>query len=192
MSARLSVCTKEQRSVVRFLWAEGVKGADNALPRQSVYEWREMFKNGWTSVMDAERSGRPSTSKADEKLEEARAIILTDRRVIIEEITIQVGISQGTAYSLVHDILGFHKVAARWVPRHLTEEYKRNCQHICSSLLEWYSREGDNFLNRIVAGDETWARHYEPETKQQSMQWKHIISFFQKNSSLSPLLESFC
>jgi len=63
--------------------------------------------------MDAERSGRPSTSKTDEKLEEARPIILTDRRVTIEEITLQVGISQGTAYSLVHDILGFHKVAAQ-------------------------------------------------------------------------------
>ena len=37
-----------------------------------------MFKNGRTSVMDAERSGRPSTSTADEKLEEARAIILTE------------------------------------------------------------------------------------------------------------------
>ena len=51
MSARLSICTKEeQRSVIRFLWAEVVKDAeiharlctqygDNALPRRSVYEW---------------------------------------------------------------------------------------------------------------------------------------------------------
>jgi transposase len=79
--------------------AEGVKGAeihahlctqygDNALPRRSVYEWIEMFKNGWTSVMDAERSGRPSKSRTDEELEEARAIILADRRVTIEEITL--------------------------------------------------------------------------------------------------------
>jgi len=45
-----------------------------------------MFRNGWTSVMDAECSGWPSTSTTDEKLEEARAIILTDRRVTIEEI----------------------------------------------------------------------------------------------------------
>jgi len=58
-----------------------------------------MFKNGRTSVMDAERSGRPSASTTNEKLEEARAIILTDRRVIIEEIALQLGISQGTAYS---------------------------------------------------------------------------------------------
>jgi len=151
-----------------------------------------MFKNGRTSVMDAELSGWPSTSTTDEKLEEARAIILTDRRVTIEEIALQLGISQGAAYSLVHDILGFHKVAARWVPRHLTEEHKRNCQHICSSLLKQYNREGNNFLNCIITGDENWVHHYEPETKRQSMQWKHMSSPSSKNSSLSPLLESFC
>jgi len=56
MSARLAVCTKEeQRSVIRFMWAEGVKGAKiharlctqygyNALPRRSVYEWTESLK----------------------------------------------------------------------------------------------------------------------------------------------------
>jgi len=65
----------------------------------------------------------------------------------------------------VHYILGFHKVAARWVPRHLTEAHKRNCQHICSSLLERYNHEDDNFLNHIITGDETWFHHYEPETK---------------------------
>ena len=93
MSARFSVCTKEkQRSVIRFLWAEGLRGAeiharlctrygDKALPRRSVYEWIEMLKNGRTNLKDAERSGRPSTSTTDEKLEEARAIILTDTRV---------------------------------------------------------------------------------------------------------------
>jgi hypothetical protein len=59
-----------------------------------------MFKNGRTSIMDAERLGQPSTSTSDEKLEEARAIVLTDRRVTIEEITLQLGISQGMAYSL--------------------------------------------------------------------------------------------
>jgi hypothetical protein len=34
-----------------------------------------MLKNGRTNVMEAERSGRPSTSTNDEKQEEAKAII---------------------------------------------------------------------------------------------------------------------
>ena len=73
MAAKLINCTKEeQRLVIRFLWAEGVPGAqihlrmcaqygDKVLSRRIVYEWIEMFENGRTSVRDAERSGRPAT-----------------------------------------------------------------------------------------------------------------------------------
>jgi hypothetical protein len=32
---------------------------------------------------------------------------------------------------------------------------------------------GEAFLSRIVTGDETWAHHYEPETKRQSVEWHH-------------------
>ena len=36
--------------------------------------------------------------------------------------------------------------------------------------------EGDQFMNSIVTGDESWAHHYEPESKRQSMQWHHLGS----------------
>jgi len=32
------------------------------------------------------------------------------------------------------------------------------------------------FLKCIVTGDETWIYHYDPESTQQSMQWKHASS----------------
>jgi len=32
------------------------------------------------------------------------------------------------------------------------------------------------FMRRIVINDETWLHRYDPETKQQSMQWKHACS----------------
>jgi hypothetical protein len=197
MSARLSICTKEeQRCRTIVLWAEGVKGAeihtrlcaqygDNALPRQSVHEQIEMFKNDRTSAMDAERSGRPLTSTAGEK-QEVRAIILADRRVTIEEIASQLGISQGSAYYIVHDNLGFHKVSTRWVPRHLTEEHKRNRLDICSRLLEQYSREDDNFLNRIITGDE----NQKSNSRACGGSTRHLRH--PSNSSRSPLPESSC
>jgi len=31
-------------------------------------------------------------------------------------------------------------------------------------------------VKRIVTGDETWIHNYDPESKQQSMQWKHASS----------------
>jgi hypothetical protein len=119
----------------------------------------------------------------DEEQEEARAIILADRRLTIEEITSQLSISQGSAYSLVHDNFGFHKVSARWVPLHMTEEHKSNRLDICSHLLKQYNREGNNSLNRINTGNKTWIYHYEPETKwQNTYNGSTCYLQFQKNS----------
>jgi hypothetical protein len=39
--------------------------------------------------------------------------------------------------------------------------------------LERFDAEGETFLSRIVTGDETWAHHYEAETKRQSVEWHH-------------------
>ena len=62
MAAPLSFCTKEeQRSVIRFLWSEGVSGAEihrrlsaqygnSVLLQRRSYEWIEKFRNGRTSV----------------------------------------------------------------------------------------------------------------------------------------------
>jgi len=32
-----------------------------------------------------------------------------------------------------------------------------------------YAQEGDEFLDSIVTGDETWVSHHTPESKQQSL-----------------------
>ena len=72
MAVRQPECTKEeQRAVIRFLWSEGVSGAEihwrllsqyenNALQRASVYKWIKKFKRGRTSVTckEAESSHR--------------------------------------------------------------------------------------------------------------------------------------
>ncbi|KAJ4426888.1 hypothetical protein ANN_26687 [Periplaneta americana] len=41
------------------------------------------------------------------------------------------------------------------------------------TFLQRYHDDGDEFLDRIVTGDETWISHFTPETKQQSMHWRH-------------------
>jgi len=39
--------------------------------------------------------------------------------------------------------------------------------------VESFRRDPNDFLSRLVTMDETWLYHYDPETKQQSMQWRH-------------------
>jgi len=148
---------EEQRGVIRFLWSEGVTGAeihrrlsaqygDSALPRRSVYEWIKRFQYGQTSVKDEERAGRPSTSITDSNVEDAHAMILENRRVTIDELANHFEISHGSAYDIIHNRLGFCKVCARWVPKELTEEQKNNRVAICQRLLDCYAKKGEAFL----------------------------------------------
>jgi hypothetical protein len=98
MAALLAVYTKEeQRAVIRFHCSEGLPGAeihqrlsaqyrDSALPRRSVYEWIKKFKSGWTNVMHEEGTGCLSTSTTDKKIQQAREMVLANRRVAIDDV----------------------------------------------------------------------------------------------------------
>ena len=87
--------------------------------------------------------------------------------------------------------------SARWVPRELTAEQKRKSVEICQRLLDRYNNEGERFFSRKVTGDETWVHHYEPESKRQSMEWKHQGSPAKKKFKTQPsagkvMLTFFC
>jgi hypothetical protein len=91
MAAPVGDCTiEEQRTVVCFLWAEGVKSAEihcRMLPQygaltmhqRKIYESIERFKEGRTSVTDESRPGRPSTSRTDQHIQSVDALIREDR-----------------------------------------------------------------------------------------------------------------
>ena len=51
--------------------------------------------------------------------------------------------------------------------------------------LDHYGNEWD-ILNRIITCDRTWVHHYEPESKWQSMEWKHPQLPFKKKFKTQP------
>ena len=64
---------------------------------------------------------------------------------------------------------------------------------VCQDLLSQYEAEGDSFLDRIITGDETWCHHYEPESKRQSMKWRHVNSLSNKKfKTLLPAGKVMC
>jgi len=65
------------------------------------------------------------------------------------------------------------KVCARWVPRLLRDHEKETRVRLSQGFIDRYEREGNAFLHRVITMDETWLYLYEPESKQQSMVWKH-------------------
>jgi hypothetical protein len=105
-------------------------------------------------------------------------LIRADRRITLDSVATARGCSHGLeySYSIMHDRLKSRKVCARWVPRELKdrEKMKRRCLFL--QHLSRYTDEGEDMLNRIVTGDESWVDHYQPGSKSASMQWKHPSS----------------
>nr|XP_012136794.1 PREDICTED: uncharacterized protein LOC105662008 [Megachile rotundata] len=64
-----------------------------------------------------------------------------------------------------------HRIAAKFVPRHLSREQKDHRLQICQDLQQ-QCLDNPELLTRIIIGDESWIYGYDPETKQQSSQWK--------------------
>ena len=66
--------------------------------------------------------------------------------------------------------LMMHRVAAKFVPRLLTEAQKQNLVTVSQGLLD-RSNTDENFLKNVIICDETWVYGYDVETKVQSSQW---------------------
>lgn len=177
---------KEQRICVKFCFKLGktaketqemLKEAfgDDAMGKSQTYEWFRRFKEGRTSVEDDERSGRPSSGRNDENIARVREKILEDRRQTISDLCEALDLSFGTCQRILTKELGMHRIAAKFVPRLLTEDQKRNRVEVCTELKARCEAD-PNFISNIVTGDESWVYGYDPETKQQSSQWKSPAS----------------
>ena len=152
---------------------------DSAPSYATVTRWVAEFKRGRscrTSLEDDPRAGRPVEATTDDCCYAVEMLVMGDRRLKVLEIAREVGISYGSVLNILHDHLGLSKVCARWVPRLLTPVQKSFRVETCSELLVIYSANSDNVLSRIVTGDEKWIHHWDPDTKQESMQRKHANS----------------
>ena len=177
----------EQRLALKFMQKEGetatkaysrlqVVYGEKCMSRTRAFEWFKRYKHGRTSTDNDTHKRRPATAVNDENIAKVDELIRGDRRVRVRDIMASVNIGAKAANKIIHERLGYSKVCARWVPRQLTDDNKETRFNICAELFERYDHEGDGFLHRIVTGDETWIHQFEPESKRQSMQWRHVIS----------------
>ena len=98
-------------------------------------------------------------------------LIHANRRITTRELCTELNIGFN-ALEMMVATLEYCKVCARWVPQMFTQEHKEHSTQVCQDVLNQYKAEGDSFLDHIITGDETWCHHYEPESKQQSMEWR--------------------
>ena len=150
--------------------------AESAPSYATVTRWTREFKRGRDSVEDDPRSGRPPTATTQDKVDLALQMVMQDRRISCRQIAERLGISIEQADKILTQELGFSKVSARWVLRLLTPEQKRTRSTVSKGHLELFEADEDNFLARFITMDETKVHHFQPETKEQPKQWKHLSS----------------
>ena len=68
-----------------------------------------------------------------------------------------------------------YRVAAKFVPRLMTDDQKGNRVRVCKELFD-RPDEDENVSSRIITGDELWIYGYDIETKVQSSQWVDQVS----------------
>ncbi|GFN93230.1 histone-lysine N-methyltransferase SETMAR [Plakobranchus ocellatus] len=118
-----------------------------------VYQWCSWFKDGRTSLQDEPRSGHPNTANNDWNTARVDELIKVDRRVKLKKISLKLDIPKMNVYEIVHDKLGYRKVSARWVPKILSDEHKRQRVEISQILLHWCQHEGDETVDVGPDGD---------------------------------------
>jgi len=102
----------------------------------SVKHWVAQFKRGDFSTCDAPRPGRPKTVTTPEIIDQIHELILEDRRISPKTIAEQLGISRERVGSIIREELDMRKLSAKWVPKCLNADQKRQRCQSSEQLLE--------------------------------------------------------
>ncbi|RUS86550.1 hypothetical protein EGW08_005689 [Elysia chlorotica] len=126
-----------------------------------------------TTIEDKE--GRPTSVVTEKNVSTVEGLVKQDRRITVKQLASETRISVGSVEKILHDHLNLNKVSARWVPRLLTADQKKERADCCKHLLRLEAND-DLFFQKIVTMGETWIYQFDPEPKNASMQWKRPSS----------------
>lgn len=144
---------------------------DEAPSQTMVHKWFGRFRCGCLSLDDDPRQGRPKSTVTDTTVAAVRRLLDEDRRVTVRELEQNIGVSDSTIVTILHEHLGMRKVSARWVPHRLNPSQMQARVAFANLMLAQFDAGSSKLVDNILTGDETWVYFYDPETKLQSRQW---------------------
>jgi len=127
------------------------------------------FREGRESVKDDERSSEPTTRRPEDNIAAVDKAVKEDRNVTSRLTADTLGIPKTIVLRILREDLKKRKLCSKFVPHALTREQMDERVSECQDLLNMIN--GDNFLDKVIMGDESWCFAYDPETKRQSSEW---------------------
>jgi len=111
-------------------------------------------KTGWHSLnggdfstCDAPCPGRPKTVTTPEIIDQIHELILEDLWISAKSIAEQLGISRERVGPIIHEDLDMRQLSAKWVPKCLNANQKRQRCQSSEQIFEFFRREPNDFLS---------------------------------------------
>ena len=145
------------------------------------------------TIEDEARPGRPFSVRNEGLIAKVRKRIREERCVTVRMMADEFGVNRETIRQNLVEDLGKRKVAFRFVPHvHiLSDDQRHECVQYAKDIIKT-ARINKNFVNSIVAENETWCFHYDPTTKHQTAEWKSPASPQGKKVRLQKLKQRKC
>jgi len=124
---------------------------------------------------DEARPGRQFSVRNEGLIAKVRKLIQEERSVTVRLMADEFGVNRETVRQILVEDLGKRKVASRFVPHALSDDQRHERVQYAKGVIKT-ARRNKNFLNSIVAEDETWCFRNDPTTKRQSAEWKSPAS----------------
>ena len=113
------------------------------------------FKRGDFSTCDAPRPGRPKTVTTPEIIDQIHELISEERRISAKSIAEQLGILREQVGSIIHEDLDMRKLSAKWVPKCLNADQKRQRRQSSEQHLEFFRPDlvaiGDHGRDLVIS-----------------------------------------
>jgi len=91
-------------------------------------------------------------------------------RISAKSIAEQLRVWRERVGSIIQEDLDIRKLSAKWVPKCVNADQKRQLCQCLSKFWIFFRRDPNDFQSRLVIMDETWLYHYDPETEQRSLE----------------------
>ncbi|PNF43029.1 hypothetical protein B7P43_G08778 [Cryptotermes secundus] len=127
---------------------------DDAMSNSRIKEWYNRFKDGRTSVDSEPRSGRLSTSRNENVIEQVRTLVMEDRRITVRELANEIGVRIGSVHLILTEDFGMRRVSAKFVPKLLAMEQKQRRLEMAQDMLD-NANSNPNFLNTAPYSPDT-------------------------------------
>ena len=126
----------ETRAVIKFFFLQGKAPkkihailketlGEHTLSNDAVKNRVAQFKRDDFSNCDAPRPGRPKTVTTQVIIDQIHKLILADRLISAKSTAEQLVISHERVESIIHEDLNLRKLLAKWVPKCLNTDQKR-------------------------------------------------------------------